>query len=86
MAKSNTKQKASFKREFIKQGQKGKVIQHRYENGKLVEVKTIGTHNINVAAAKRLLIGKKEMVKNPIHYGGADNQYETIKVIRAWGE
>jgi hypothetical protein len=27
---------------------------------------------------------EKEMVKNPIHYGGADNQYEVIKVIEAW--
>ena len=27
---------------------------------------------------------EKEMVKNPIHYGGADNQYEAIKVIEAW--
>lgn len=85
MAKSNTKQKASFKRELIKkQGQKGTVIQHRYEGGKLVEVKTIGTHNVNVAEVKRLL-GKKDFVNNPSHYGGADNIYETIKVIRAWG-
>ncbi len=27
---------------------------------------------------------EKEMVKNPSHYGGADNQYEAIKVIEAW--
>ena len=27
---------------------------------------------------------EKEMVKNPIHYGGADNVYEAIKVIEAW--
>ena len=27
---------------------------------------------------------EKEMVKNPIHYGGVDNQYEVIKVIEAW--
>jgi len=26
----------------------------------------------------------KEMVKNPDHYGGADNIYEAIKVIEAW--
>jgi hypothetical protein len=24
------------------------------------------------------------MVNNPIHYGGADNPYEAIKVIEAW--
>ena len=27
---------------------------------------------------------KKEMVKNPEHYGGGDNVYEAIKVIEAW--
>ena len=27
---------------------------------------------------------EKEMVKNPSHYGGADNVYEAIKVIEAW--
>lgn len=27
---------------------------------------------------------KKEMVKHPAHYGGADNPYEAIKVIEAW--
>ena len=27
---------------------------------------------------------EKEMVKNPSHYGGADNEYEAIKVIEAW--
>lgn len=25
-----------------------------------------------------------EQVKNPSHYGGKDNPYEVIKVIRAW--
>jgi hypothetical protein len=28
---------------------------------------------------------EKEMVNNPLHYGGADNPYEAIKVIEAWG-
>lgn len=27
----------------------------------------------------------KEAVNNPEHYGGADNPYEAIKVIEAWG-
>ncbi len=27
----------------------------------------------------------KEQVNHPAHYGGADNPYEVIKVIRAWG-
>ena len=26
-----------------------------------------------------------EAVNHPAHYGGADNPYETIKVIEAWG-
>lgn len=26
-----------------------------------------------------------EMVNHPSHYGGADNPYECIKVIEAWG-
>ena len=26
----------------------------------------------------------KEMVNHPTHYGGAENQYEAIKVIEAW--
>jgi hypothetical protein len=26
----------------------------------------------------------KEMVSHPTHYGGADNQYEVIKVCEAW--
>jgi len=42
----------------------------------------------------RLRIGKSELekespmseaVNNPAHYGGADNPYEAIKVIEAWG-
>ena len=27
---------------------------------------------------------KKESVNHPKHYGGANNPYEAIKVIRAW--
>jgi hypothetical protein len=27
----------------------------------------------------------KEQVNHPSHYGGADNPYEAIKVIEAWG-
>lgn len=28
---------------------------------------------------------KPEMVNHPAHYGGADDPYEAIKVIEAWG-
>lgn len=27
----------------------------------------------------------KEQINHPQHYGGADNPYEAIKVIEAWG-
>lgn len=30
-------------------------------------------------------IPKPEAVNHPAHYGGADNPYEAIKVIEAWG-
>jgi len=30
-------------------------------------------------------MGEKEQVHHPDHYGGADNPYEAIKVIEAWG-
>jgi Protein of unknwon function (DUF3310) len=30
-------------------------------------------------------INKKDMVNNPIHYGGANNVYEVVKVLEAWG-
>lgn len=26
-----------------------------------------------------------DVINHPLHYGGADNPYETIKVIKAWG-
>lgn len=28
---------------------------------------------------------KEDVVNNPSHYGGADNPYEVIKVLEAWG-
>ena len=30
-------------------------------------------------------VKKGEAVDHPAHYGGADNPYEAIKVIEAWG-
>ena len=30
-------------------------------------------------------VGQHDSVNHPSHYGGADNPYETIKVIEAWG-
>ncbi len=31
-----------------------------------------------------LYMNTKEMINHPSHYGGADNQYEVIKVCEAW--
>ena len=28
---------------------------------------------------------QEDMVNNPSHYGGKENSYEVIKVLRAWG-
>jgi len=33
---------------------------------------------------KETIYTKKEFVDHPLHYGGKDNPYETIKVIEAW--
>lgn len=30
------------------------------------------------------ILGKKELVNHPEHYGGKENPHEVIKVIRAW--
>lgn len=30
------------------------------------------------------MTGEQEQVDHPAHYGGADNVYETIKVLEAW--
>ena len=30
-------------------------------------------------------MSRPEAVNHPAHYGGADNPYEAIKVIEAWG-
>jgi hypothetical protein len=30
-------------------------------------------------------LAERDMVNHPAHYGGADNPYEAIKVIEAWG-
>lgn len=30
-------------------------------------------------------VAEYEQIDHPAHYGGAENPYEAIKVIRAWG-
>ena len=37
----------------------------------------------NVSLSSKL-VAKKEAVNHPEHYGGKENPYEAIKVIRAW--
>lgn len=34
---------------------------------------------------ERVEVIQTEMVEHPSHYGGADNPYEAIKVVEAWG-
>lgn len=34
---------------------------------------------------ERVEVIQTEMVEHPSHYGGADNLYEAIKVVEAWG-
>lgn len=75
MAKTKAKAKAKIvkgKIDALRNMPHRKII-HTYHNGKLVERQTV-------------FVGKKavgEKVNHPSHYGGADNQYESIKVIRA---
>ena len=38
-----------------------------------------------VMSQRRVSEGSGEQVDHPSHYGGADNAYEAIKVIEAWG-
>jgi hypothetical protein len=40
---------------------------------------------INEQMQKAIENMKDDPVNNPKHYGGADNPYEAIKVIEAWG-
>lgn len=47
--------------------------------------RTDGKHLIRFRDIEPLLLDNKEAVNHPSHYGGEDNPYEVIKVIRAWG-
>lgn len=48
-----------------------------WEDGTPCTLKPIEIGELNMSE-------KKEMVEHPLHYGGADNPYEAIKVIEAW--
>lgn len=41
------------------------------------------THEINARIEAQRMA--KEAVDHPAHYGGANNPYEVIKVLHAWG-
>lgn len=43
-----------------------------------------GQKTINATALDQT-VDAKEAVNHPDHYGGADNPYEVIKVLQAWG-
>lgn len=40
--------------------------------------------NQAASTGPHLHVEQKDMVNHPDHYGGGDNPYEVIKVIRAW--
>ena len=42
-------------------------------------------HDGECIAFESLNKSERDMIDHPIHYGGADNPYEAIKVIEAWG-
>ena len=68
---ANTKQKAAFKRETIKSKKTPKKAITRDKKKVL-----------NYLETQKL---QGEQINHPSHYGGKDNPYEAIKVIRAWG-
>lgn len=39
---------------------------------------------MNLLLENKNILAPKETVNHPNHYGGADNVYETIKVLKAW--
>jgi hypothetical protein len=41
--------------------------------------------NMSLEDSLKHAAGLRETVDHPAHYGGADNPYEAIKVIEAWG-
>lgn len=41
-------------------------------------------NEIHASNCPAVSFGEPEMVDHPAHYGGGDNPYEVIKVIRAW--
>lgn len=41
--------------------------------------------DLSIRAARHRERRRAEAVNHPAHYGGADNPYEAIKVIEAWG-
>lgn len=61
-----------------------------YEAFKNSDIETIrlttsdDTINLNDTPVLTLLSDYKEAVNHPDHYGGKNNPYEAIKVIRAW--
>lgn len=50
----------------------------------IVVTGAVGAPSPTVAPAFRETGRRKEMVNHPDHYGGKDNPYEVIKVVRAW--
>lgn len=49
------------------------------------DLPTVEPIKVNVVAGERVDATVSTAVDHPAHYGGADNPYEAIKVIEAWG-
>ena len=83
MAKRDLKQKAAFKRES---GKKTAVKKESYsiEISSVIDAKG-NKYSPSVYAGIKHKDLSKEQVNHPSHYGGAENPYEVIKVIRAFG-
>lgn len=53
--------------------------------GDFETIKLTSFDNTDILLTSTLsLLNNKETVNHPDHYGGKDNPYESIKVIRAW--
>ena len=62
----------------------GNQPQTRPEEPKQQQPEISVTAGVVAKPAVREFKAKKESVNHPDHYGGKDNPYEVIKVIRAW--
>lgn len=70
----------------LKLGNNSSIITHAQGSNAVADTSpgAVGAPSPTVAPAFRETGRRKEMVNHPDHYGGKENPYEVIKVIRAW--